>query len=885
MKTIPIAFALLLFAPSAFCADLPTWRGQTYLPGRIIFACADDLADPSKPIECAVAPLSVEPEQLRRLYPQFARSEDRSERDLSRIREAFLPPDADIPGLCRKLETLPGILWAEPRWALPVFVARPADDPYRPAQYHLTITDCETAWWWASGSAPSAVVGIIDTGVMYDHPDLAPNIWVNPGEDLNGNGFVDPSDWNGLDDDANGYIDDFWGWDWVNVGQAAVWPGEDGETPDNDPSDFDGHGTHCAGDASQRANNALGGAGVGWGVKIMALRAGYLSSSGQGLIAYYNEATVYAAENRADVISMSFGGTGFSTYTQQVLNFAYNRGVVSVAAAGNESTSQIQYPAGYQHVIAVGATNALDQMADFSNYGAWVDLFAPGEGILSTTNNGGYGNMSGTSMACPVAAGAAGLVKSLYPLLTGDEVGARLTTTCDSILTGNPYWPQALRLNVGAACDWICGVQTYDLRDADSSGRLAAGESADLIVYLQNRSPQNLSALHAELSCADPDVIILNPAADFGDLAVQQTANNAASPFSLALSSGFSGYRRAELMLHFTDNTGYDYRQALEIQLGRGEILIVNADQGQNEEVYYYYTVALDNLGRTYEIWDAARQGTPDLALLNYYPRVIWYTGTAEQDVFPTEASAALAQFLDGGGRLILSGQNIARTLHERSDPFLYDYLGAAFVDDNAGDFSVQGIAGDPISAGMNFIILGSGGAANQTSQDVVAAAGEGAAMLVYDASQPDRLAGVHCDAHGAVVFLPFGFEAVNDSATGFTTRTAFLSAMLNWLELYGIESARGQNLPEQFALHQNYPNPFNPTTVLTFDLPHPARTSLAVFDVGGRMVWNVGFGESDLRAGTHSVTFDGSDLASGIYFARLQAGEYAAVKKMVLVK
>ncbi len=883
MKTIAFAISILLCSLPAFCANLPTSNGQSYLPGRIIFACAEDLADPSHLVEWAAAPLSVGPENLRRIYPQFARSEDGFERDLARIWEAFLPPDADIPGLCRSLQSIPGILWAEPRWALPVFASRSADDPYRPSQYHLTITDCETAWWWASGSAPFAVVGIIDTGVMYDHPDLAPNIWVNPGEDLNGNGVVDPSDWNGLDDDANGYIDDFWGWDWVNVGQAAVWPGEDGETPDNDPSDFDGHGTHCAGDASQRSNNALGGAGVGWGVKIMALRAGYLSVSGQGLIAYYNEATVYAAENGADVISMSFGGSGFSAYTQQVLNFAFNRGVVSVAAAGNESTSQIQYPAGYQHVIAVGATNAQDHMADFSNYGAWVDLFAPGEGIFSTTNNGGYGNMSGTSMACPVAAGTAGLLKSLYPLLTGDEVGARLTATCDTILTGNPYWPQALRLNVGAACDWTCGVQSFDLLDADSSGRLSAGESADLIVYLQNRSPQNLSALHAELTCSDPDVMILHSSADFGDLALQQTANNAASPFSLALSAGFSGYRRAELDLHFTDNTGYDYLQKLEIQLGRGEILIVNADQGQDEEVYYYYTVPLDALGRTWEVWNAARSGVPDAEILSHYPLVLWYTGTAQQNVFPPEASAALTQFLDGGGRLILSGQNIAREMHERSDPFLDNYLGVAFVEDNAGDFSVQGIEGDPISAGMNFIILGSGGAANQTSQDVVAAAGEGAAMLVYDASQPDRLAGVHCDAHGAVVFLSFGFEAINDSAAGFNSRTDFLSAILNWLELYGIESPGGQNLPARFFMSQNFPNPFNPGTRFSFTLPSPARTNLEIFDVGGRTVATLVKG---LRtAGTHEVTFDGSGLPSGVYFARLAAGEYKAVRKMVLMK
>ncbi|MFH1861673.1 MAG: S8 family serine peptidase, partial [bacterium] len=117
------------------------------------------------------------------------------------------------------------------------------DDLLLPSQWHIDQIKAPAAWGIYRGS-DTVQVAIIDGGVDYDHPDLSDNVWINTGEDLDGNGVIELSDWNGLDDDENGYVDDFWGWDWINLGPGEVWPGEDPGPPDNDPSDFDGHGTH-----------------------------------------------------------------------------------------------------------------------------------------------------------------------------------------------------------------------------------------------------------------------------------------------------------------------------------------------------------------------------------------------------------------------------------------------------------------------------------------------------------------------------------------------------------------------------------------------------------------------------------------------------------------
>lgn len=291
--------------------------------------------------------------------------------------------------------------------------------------------DAPEAWDTQTGS-DSTLIAVIDTGVDYNHPDLAANIWTNSGEIPN----------NGVDDDHNNYIDDIHGWDFAN--------------DDNDPLDDNLHGTHVAGTIGAVGNNGVGVAGVNWHVKIMALK--FLGGDGSGTLADAISAILYAANNKARVMNNSWGGGGFSQALLDAIEYADSKGALFVAAAGNDGTNNDQtanYPSNYDapNVIAVAAIDHNGSLAIWdlggggggscgcggsnvgapgSNFGVTtVDLAAPGKDILSTTPNNGYTKLQGTSMATPHVAGVAGLVFSQFPGWTHLQVKERLLSTVD----------------------------------------------------------------------------------------------------------------------------------------------------------------------------------------------------------------------------------------------------------------------------------------------------------------------------------------------------------------------------------------------------------------------------------------------------------------------
>ena len=289
--------------------------------------------------------------------------------------------------------------------------------------------DAPEAWDLATGSG-NVVVGVIDTGVQYNHPDLNANMWRNPGEVAG----------NLVDDDANGLVDDVFGADYVNN--------------DGNPMDDNGHGTHVAGTIGAIGNNGIGVAGVSWRVQIMALK--FLGAGGSGAISNAVKCLDYAVAKGAIITNNSWGGGGFSSAMSTALNNARAAGHLFIAAAGNSNSNNDalpHYPSSYTHdnVLAVAATDRNDARAGFSSYGATsVDLAAPGVGILSTYGTT-YVSMSGTSMATPHVAGAAALVWDAHPTWTYAEVAAALLNTVDAkpnlagiVATGG-------RLNVDAA--------------------------------------------------------------------------------------------------------------------------------------------------------------------------------------------------------------------------------------------------------------------------------------------------------------------------------------------------------------------------------------------------------------------------------------------------
>lgn len=339
------------------------------------------------------------------------------------------------------------LLYAEPRYLN--WPCEAPDDSFYIAgwQGYLDQVHGPEAWDIAHGDS-TVIIGMVDTGVDWDHPDLEDNIWVNPGEDLNGDGRITGIDWNDVDDDSNGYIDDFFGWDFGGWGY-----------PDNNPMENPGplgsHGTHCAGIASAVTNNNLGCAGMSWNCVVMAVKVSYDQVDA---INYGYEGIQYAADNGADVINLSWGHAGGfpSQFEQEILDSAFARGVILVAAAGNDpgvappDTCSFYYPARYHHVTAVAATDSGDQVPYWTFYGSWVDVCAPGVSIYNTFWNDTYGTSSGTSMSGPLVVGVAGLLRSADPDIDSDEFEFRMRTTSDDIDSLNPGyegWLGGGRLN------------------------------------------------------------------------------------------------------------------------------------------------------------------------------------------------------------------------------------------------------------------------------------------------------------------------------------------------------------------------------------------------------------------------------------------------------
>ncbi len=306
-------------------------------------------------------------------------------------------------------------------------------DSLRAQQWALPRINAFEAWEIEHGSR-EVIVGIIDTGIDYLHEDLAENIWINASEDLNGNGAVDATDYNGIDDDGNGFVDDIQGWDFTDA--PFFIDGGDYLTRDNDPADEHGHGTSVAGIVAARGDNEVGITGIAYGCRLMNLRAG----TSRGLLEEDDVASAlaYAADNGARIVNMSFGDVVSSPLFRDAISYARSRGLILVASAGNSASSAIHYPSGFEGTISVGATDSSDFLAGFSNFGSTIDLVAPGSSIMTTQLSNKYGRAGGTSAAAPFVSGVAALLLSQHPDYSAENVKGILLSSTDDL--GSVGW-------------------------------------------------------------------------------------------------------------------------------------------------------------------------------------------------------------------------------------------------------------------------------------------------------------------------------------------------------------------------------------------------------------------------------------------------------------
>lgn len=355
-------------------------------------------------------------------------------------------PGTDAVRLADELAATPGVIHAERETMLRLdFV--PNDSAWS-SQWGMRRSGMEHAWDVTRGR-PDITIGIIDTGIDPEHPDLRGQHWINAGEDSNRNGRFDawPStetrggvrgDLNGIDDDGNGFIDDVIGYDFVDQPGAQNAAGGDYLDPDPLPFDEMGHGTSVAGIIGAATDNGIGVAGIAPECRMMTLRA--FDARGFGAEGDVARALAYAIANGARVVNMSFGDVVYSRVLRDVIRWAYARGVVMVASAGNSQSTALHYPSAYDETISVSATASNDVLAGFSNYGQTVDIAAPGSDILTTDREGRYTAFYGTSAAAPFVSGAAALILSRDPSRSPEEVRGMLIASAEDL--GTQGWDE-----------------------------------------------------------------------------------------------------------------------------------------------------------------------------------------------------------------------------------------------------------------------------------------------------------------------------------------------------------------------------------------------------------------------------------------------------------
>ncbi len=762
----------------------------------------------------------------------------------------------------------------------------PNDSRYN-AQWHLRHCGFPAAWDETHGSR-DIVIGIVDSGMdmPYDefgdpqiHEDIAGNIWVNPEEDVNNDGVITVDDYDGEDNDHNGYSDDFHGW---NLTENNNYP-QDGWADRGGA----GHGTHVAGIASGTTNNGIGIAGAAFSASLM-IAACYSPENDMNIVRGYS-GIEYCARAGANIINCSWGSRSApSNAEQNAINFARNRGVIIFCATGNDNTEDRAadrthfYPVAYTGVIGISASNDNDNKADFSNYGAFSDLVAPGEAILSTIPHNAYTSYPGTSMASPFAAGLGALILSVKDLNEAELLQWMQRTSKD--ISENNAQFNGIRYRIDADFAINAVHPRFDLIETsifevsgNDDSRPDPEEICVLEVVVENREGyEEAINARATLTNPDPQIVIQRGQVQLGDFGGGQQVFNGGENGLKFMVRATSRPHYSTFTLTVTDESGHIDTMLVPMTIGRPRYLLVDDDGGAAFDSLYHR----DLLARpiVHDVWRVSDAGSPTLAEMNLYTHLIWETGNARNALTVPEQNN-LTSYLTGGGKsLILTGQFISEDIG--GTDFHQNVLHARHIADNVGERQLTVKPGNPISDSLSFILIGGGGAGNSSSPSAIAPINGGDTLFTYNTS--GQVGGTYFQGDGyGVIYLAFALEAASGGGRT-TTRSQFLEKALDHFHVLSAPVDAKLIQPSEFSLSTPYPNPFNPQTSVRVNVVPNRDFTLQVVDISGRVAATLHEGRA---TGNGVFTWNAEVAPAGVYMFRLAYEGGVIVQKVALVK
>jgi len=854
--------------------------------------------------------------------------------ELAKIYQIVFEKSVDPADFANELKNQFGLMLD---WAEPSFVYKSdytPNDPLIASQYHISKINAYQAWDITQGDT-NVIVGIVDSGTDFDHPDLQANMKTRWNEPING-----------IDDDGNGYVDDWRGWDFYGS--------------DNDPSimtNGNTHGSHVSGCASQVSNNGIHGAGIGFKVKLLVTKhtddvnpESYLYNTDNGI--------VYCYQNGAKVINCSYGSSSFSSYTQTIVNNAWANGTVICASAGNGDANGIgqnwaRYPASYDNVVSVAATNSSDLKTTFSNFHSTVDVSAPGESILSTLFNNTYSSLSGTSMSSPITAGTVALIRSKYPSWTPQQVVDRLKLGVDSIYDLNPAYIGLL--GTGRINALKCLSDFPVLKIVSSVHNDSIYGNNDKVYDVNEVIPVALtfkntfiagSSVSIRLTTTDPDIEIIQDSVYVGSVpAFNNFSTSFANTFKVKAKSTCSfdrdvTFKVSNSATSYTDNSANTFvirfRQGFATHNRNNLKLAMTNDGAIGKKAQSYGTGLFIGNGTTNQIYECGLMiGKSSTQVSDVSRREITPANVSDTDFVAINAytmtSPGIISAQDGNGKFNDNGagtNKIGVEINQESFAFTgandSNYILIRYTIKNTNSTALNNLFAGLFTF---FSPNGSALAGNITRYDAANKLGYtynttqnypylGVAMMNTNQTMNfkamafiDVINGFTTAEKWSTLSNGIANDSIGPGGSAFTLAAGPFNIPANQTIRLGFAILKGNDLadlrnnvniarikynsvginqisdllPKKHELMQNYPNPFNPETMINFAIPKNEFVNIKVYDVLGREVMTLV--NEKLNAGYYEFSFNASALSSGMYFYKMTTNSFSEIKRMVLVK